>query len=161
MKSKKITIICGIAGLVLLVAGMAVTLALLIKQSPSFRQGVLAKAERNIYEATGARVTVRDFNLSFFPIHLDLYGVVARGGEPQFGEPLLRADHVGAGIEIRSLRGRRWSLRDVVVDRPVVHLFINQAGESNLPQTESNSRKKANVYDVMIRELQLDRKSVV
>jgi translocation and assembly module TamB len=154
VKSKKI-IVLGTAGIIVLLGGMAVTAALLVKQSPSFRQGLLAKAERNIYESTGARVAVRDFSLSFFPLHLDLYGVVAQGSEPQFGEPLLRADHVGAGIEIRSLRGRRWSLRDVVVDRPVVHLFINQAGESNLPQPENNSRRKANVYDVMIRELQL------
>jgi hypothetical protein len=150
----------GTAAVILLVAGMAVTLALLVKQSPSFRQGLLAKAERNIYESTGARVAVRDFSLNFFPLYVDMYGVVVRGTEPQFGEPFLRADHVGAGIAIRSLRGRRWSLRDVVVDRPVVHLFINQAGESNLPQPETNSRTKANVYDLAIRELQL-REAVV
>jgi hypothetical protein len=154
VKSKRI-IIWGTAGVVLLMAAVTVTAALLVKQSPSFRQGLLAKAERNIYESTGASVAVRDFTLSFFPLHVDLYGVVARGSEPPFGEPLLRADHVGAGIEIRSLRGRRWSLRDVVIDRPVVHLFINQAGESNLPQPERAGRKRANVYDLAIRELQL------
>jgi translocation and assembly module TamB len=155
VKSKKIFVVCGCAAVILLVTGMAVTLALLLKQSPSFRQGVLAKAERNIYESTGARVAVRDFNLGFFPLRLDLYGVVARGSEPQFGEPWLRADHVGAGIEIGSLGGRQWSLRDVVVDHPVIRLVVNQAGESNLPQPETNRRKTVNVYDLTIRELQL------
>jgi hypothetical protein len=155
VKSKKIIVVWGCAALILLVAGMAVTLALLLKQSPSFRQGVLAKVERNIYEATGSRLTVRDFNLGFFPLRLDLYGVVARGSEPQFGEPLLRADHVGAGIEIGSLGGRPWSLHDVVVDHPVIRLVVSQAGESNLPQPETNRRKTANVYDLAIRELQL------
>jgi translocation and assembly module TamB len=155
VKSKKI-IIWAIAGAILLVvAGVAVTAALLVKQSPSFRQGLLARAERNIYESTGARVAVRDFSLSFFPLHLDLYGVVAQGSEPQFGEPLLRADHVGAGIEIVSLRGRRWTLSDVVIDRPVVHLFVNQAAESNLPQPEAGGRSKLSIIALTVRELRL------
>ncbi|HEY6306276.1 MAG TPA: hypothetical protein VI488_07415 [Candidatus Angelobacter sp.] len=154
MKSKKI-IIWGTAGVILLVAGMAVTAALLVRHSPSFRQGLMARAERNIYESTGARVVVRDFSLNFFPLHLDLYGVVAHGSEPQFGEPLLRADHVGAGIEIGSLRGRRWRLSDAVIDRPVVHFFVNQAGENNLPQPEGGGKSKTSIVDLAVRELRL------
>lgn len=152
--SKRISIwVC--ASVITLGAVVAICAVLLVKESTSFRQGLLAKVERDIYEATGARVAVRDFSLDFLPLNLDLYGVVVRGNEPQFGEPLLHADHVGAGIEVRSLRGRRWSLRDLVVDHPVVHLFVDQAGQSNLPQPQSGIRRKATVFDLAVRELRL------
>lgn len=154
MRWKRISVWAG-AVIFALGTGAAIIAAVLVKQSPSFRQGLLAKAESDIYETTGARVAVRDFRLDFFPLTFDLYGVVVRGDEPQFGEPLLRADHVGAGIEIRSLLGRKWSLREVFIDHPVVHLFVNQAGESNLPRPESDSRTKANVLDLAVRELRI------
>ena len=154
MTWKRISLWAG-AAIITLATCAAIIVAVLVKQSPSFRQGLLARAESNLYETTGARIAVRDFSLDFFPLNLTLYGVVVRGSEPQFGEPLLRADYVGAGIEMRSLLGRKWSLREVVIDHPVVHLFVNQAGETNLPQPETNSRSKASVFDLSLRELRL------
>jgi hypothetical protein len=62
---------------------------------------------------------------------------------------------VGAGINIDSLSGDKWDLRDVVIDRPVAHLLVNQAGESNLPQPEKNDRSTANIFDVAIQEFVL------
>jgi translocation and assembly module TamB len=151
---KKISVWAGVV-IIALAASGGIIFAVLVKQSPSFRQGLLANTENNIYETTGARVGVRDFNLKFFPLNLDLYGVVVRGNEPQFGEPLLHADHVGARIEIRSLWGHRWSLDEVVIDRPVVHLFVNQSGETNLPQPAKDNRSKTRMFDVAVRHLRL------
>jgi hypothetical protein len=136
-------------------ASTVIITALLVKQSPSFRQGLLAKAENDIYETTGASVAVRDFRLNFLPLHLDLYGLVVRGSEPAFGEPLLHADHVDARIEIRSLWARRLTLGKVVIDRPVFHLFVNQVGDANLPQPAKNARRKASIFDVAARQLRL------
>lgn len=153
MNWKKI-ILWGAAVVMVLVAGVAISAILLVKESPSFRQGLVARVERNIYESTGARVEVRDFSLGFFPLNLDLYGVVVHGTEPQFGQPWLRADHVGAGVNVGSLAGRKWSLRDVVIDGPVAHFFVNQSGESNLPQPEKSTRSTAH-FDLGIRQLQL------
>jgi translocation and assembly module TamB len=154
MKWKRISFWTG-AAIIALATGVFAIAAVLVKQSPSFRQGVLAKAEGRIYEATGARVAVRDFNLDFFPISLDLYGVVVHGSEPQFGEPLLQADRVTAEIEMRTLRGRTWSLRELVIHHPVAHLFVSQAGESNLPQPEKPVASKARIFGLSVRELRL------
>src|SRR5260370_25296791 len=54
-----------------------------------------------------------------------------------------------------SLWSRKWSLRDVVVDRPVAHLVVSQAGESNMPQPEKTEKTKANVFDLAIQKLLL------
>lgn len=151
---KRITVwVC--AAVIALGTGVVLCAALLVKQSPSFRQAVLARMEQNIYETTGARVTVRDFALAFFPLHVDLYGVVMHGNEPQFGEPWLRAEHVGAGIEVRSLGGRSWRLRELVIDYPVVHVVVNQTGESNLPRPERDTGTKTSVFDLTVREVRL------
>lgn len=154
MKWKRISFWAGTA-IIALATGVFAIAAVLVKQSPTFRQGILAKAEGRIYEATGARVAVRDFSLDFFPISLDLYGVVVHGSEPQFGEPLLQADRVTAGIEMRTLRGRTWSLRELVIHHPVVHLVINQTGESNLPQPEKPVAEKARIFAIAVGELRL------
>ena len=112
---KRITI-WVVAAVIAMGAAFAICAAVLVKQSPSFRQAVLAKMERDIYETTGARVAVRDFALAFFPLHLDLYGVVVHGNEPEYSEPWLRAEHVGAGIEHLSLGSRKRRLRELVID---------------------------------------------
>src|SRR5260370_5930510 len=54
-----------------------------------------------------------------------------------------------------SLWSRKWSLRDVVVDRPVAHLVGGQAGESNMPQPEKTDKTMANVFDLAIQKLLL------
>jgi len=143
------------AVVITLVVGIPISMLLLVNHSSAFRQGVLADVERSIYESTGARVAIRDFSLGLFPLNLDLYGVVVHGNEPEFGQPLLHADHVSAGINIDSLSGGKWNLRDVVIDHPVVHLFVNEAGESNLPQPEKRSRSVTDNFDLAIQEFLL------
>jgi len=149
-------IIVGLFAVVItLVVGIPISMLILVNHSQAFRQGVLADVERSIYESTGARVAVRDFSLGLFPLNLDLYGVVVHGNEPEFGQPFLHADHMSAGINIDSLSGGKWNLRGVVIDHPVVHLFVNEAGESNLPQPEKRSRSVTDNFDLAIQELLL------
>lgn len=155
MNWKKI-IVGFFAVVITLVVGIPISMLMLLNHSSAFRQGVLADVERSIYESTGAHVAVRDFNLGLFPLNLDLYGVVVHGNEPEFGQPLLHADHVSAGINMDSRSGGKWNLRDVVIDHPVVHLFVNEAGESNLPQPEKTSRSSTRTFDLAIQEVLLN-----
>jgi hypothetical protein len=136
------------------------TLVLLVKNSSSFRQGVLAQAGHSINASTGARISARDFNLYFFPPKLDLYGVVVHGSEPEFSQPLLYADHVAAELKLSSLRYRRWNLRALVVDHPVVRYSVSASGESNLPQPESKSRSTTHVFDLAIENVLIRRGEV-
>lgn len=141
--------------LVAAIVVVCVALVTLLKNSSSFRQGVLAHAAQTIHESTGARVAARDFHLNFFPIKLDLYGVVVHGSEPEFSQPLLYAEHAGVEVKWSSLRYRRWNLRALVLEHPVVRYAVSASGESNLPQPESTLRNTAHVFDVAIEKVQI------
>jgi translocation and assembly module TamB len=134
---------------------LCVMLVVLVKKSSSFRQAVLAQAEHSVYGRTGARVSARDFTLGFFPLKLDLYGLVVHGSEPEFSQPLMHADHVGAELKLSSLRYRRWNLRSLVVDHPVVHYSVSASGQSNLPQPEDKSRSTTHVFDLAVEKVQI------
>jgi translocation and assembly module TamB len=157
-KWKKI-VLWTLAAMTLLIAGAGVTLVLLVQHSEGFRRSILAKMENSLRESTGARLEVRDFSLRLSHLTVDLYNVVVRGREPGLNRPLLQADHMQAGLTIDSLLNRKWHVRDIIIDHPVVRLSVSRAGESNLPvpPKKSASGSTMNAFDLAIRELRLDR----
>jgi translocation and assembly module TamB len=156
-KWKKISLWTLAAVLVLLmVAG--VTLVLLLEHSEGFRRSILAKVESGLQESAGAKISVRDFNLRLSNLSLDLYNVVVRGTEQDANKPLLQADHLQGGLTIDSVFNRKWHVRDIIIDHPVVHVAVNKAGENNLPKPPKPSTgSKTNVFDLAVRTLKLDR----
>ena len=143
--STVLTIVVGIALIMLL-------------HNESFRRSILAKAENSIQESTGARVEVRDFSLRLSSLSLDLYNVVVHGTETNASGPLLQVDHLQVGLTIDSVLNKKWHVRDLIVDRPIVRLAINRAGENNLPkpQKKDTNSNSVNVFDLAIRELRLN-----
>ncbi len=155
---KKI-VLWSLAGLFILIVGLVFVLVLLLNHSTGFRHDILAKVENSIQESTGAKLEVGDFNLRLSNMTLDLYDIVLRGREADRSRPLLAADHLQVGLTIDSLLGRKWHVRDIVLDHPVVHFEVNKAGENNLPTPpqKKTSSSNTNVFDLAIRELKLDR----
>jgi translocation and assembly module TamB len=155
-KWKKIVLWAVAAILVLLVGGV-VTLVLLLDHNEGFRHSILAKVDKSVRESTGARLEVRDFNLRLSNLSLDLYNVVVHGTEPDPNQPLMAVDHLQVGLTIDSLLHRKWHVRDIIVDHPVVRMAVNKAGENNLPKPEKKSTSSnTNVFDLAIRELRLN-----
>jgi translocation and assembly module TamB len=157
-KWKKI-VLWALAAIVVVIAGIGITLLLLLDHSPSFRQNILAKVENGLQQSTGARLEVRDFNVRLSNLSLDLYNVIVHGREADPSRPLLQVDHLQVGLTIDSLLNRKWHVRDIIVDRPVARMTVNKAGENNLPRPEkkSTSSSNTNVFDLAIRELRLNR----
>lgn len=149
----------GIAGIFVLIIGMVITGVLLLQHNESFRQSLLGKVENSIAESTGARMSVRDFNLHLSTLTLDLYDVIVRGTEKNPDEPLLRADHLGVGLKVLSFVHRTWRLQDVTINHPVVHLFVDKNGENNLPKAKkkSNNQTRTDIFELAIQKLLLDR----
>ena len=152
---------------IILWAVAAVILLIAVSQSPwpccystalHFGSYLLAKVESSIDESTGARVQVKDFDVKLSSLTLDLYSIVVHGSEPAGSPPLLTADHLGVGVTIDSVLGRKWHFRDAVLDHPVAHLLVNRAGENNLPRPpKKSSGSKTDIFDLGIRHLLLDR----
>jgi uncharacterized protein involved in outer membrane biogenesis len=70
----------------------------------------------------------------------------------------MAVDHLQVGLTIDSLLNKKWHVRDIIVDHPVVRMAVNKAGENNLPKPEkkSTSSGNINVFDLAIRELRLN-----
>jgi len=156
-KWKKI-VLWSLAAIIVLLVGTVVTLVLLLNHNEGFRHSILAKVENSVRESTGARLEVRDFNLRLSNLSLDLYNVVVHGTEPDASKPLMAVDHLQVGLTIDSLLNRKWHVRDIIVDHPVVRMAVNKAGENNLPKPEKKSTNSSttNVFDLAIRELRLN-----
>lgn len=147
--------VAGIMGLLVIVIVAAV---LLIENSPGFRQRILAKVESSVAESTGAKLQVQDFHLHLRDLSLDLYGITVHGTEQKPREPLLQADHINVGIKILSLLHRTWRLQDIIIDHPVAHVFVNKAGENNLPKPkQKSSSSSTNLFDLAIQKFVVNR----
>jgi translocation and assembly module TamB len=159
MKKWQKIILWSLAGIVALVFIAVATLVLLLDHSEGFRRNILGKVANSIQESTGARLEVGDFNLRLSNLTLDIYNIVLHGREADPSRPLLQADHLQVGLTIDSLLRRKWHVRDIILDHPVVRMQVNKAGENNLPepQKKSASSSKTNIFDLAILELKLDR----
>ena len=146
MKKWKKIVLWSLAAIIVLVVGAVVTLVLLLHHNEGFRHSILAKVEKSVHESTGARLEVRDFNLKLSNLSLDLYNIVVHGTESDPSKPLMTVDHLQVGLTIDSLLNRKWHVRDIIVDHPVVRLAVNKAGENNLPKPEKKSTQQQHEY---------------
>jgi translocation and assembly module TamB len=157
VKRWKKIVLWSLAAIIVLLVGMVATLVLLLDHNEGFRHSILARVEKSVGESTGARLEVRDFNLRLSNLSLDLYNIVVHGTEPDPSQPLMAVDHLQVGLTIDSLLNRKWHVRDIIVDHPVVRMAVNKAGENNLPKPEEKSTSSnTNVFDLAIRELRLN-----
>lgn len=157
MKKWKKIVLWSLAAIIVLLLGGLVTLVFLLDHNEGFRHSILAKVEKSVQESTGARLEVRDFKLRMSNLSLDLYNVVVHGTESDPSQPLAAVDHLQVGLTIDSLLNKKWHVRDIIVDHPVVRMAVNKAGENNLPKPEKKSTgSSTNVFDLAIRELRLN-----
>lgn len=140
-----------------LIAMGAVAITVLL-HSQRFHSYLLAKAQAIATQSLNARVDVQNFALRFSPLGLDVYGVVVHGANPYPNPPLLQLQHAHVGIGISSIIHRKWYLTDLRLDHPVVQIFVDKNGVSNIPKPKpSNSKSNTTVWDLGIRHTVLDR----
>lgn len=149
------------ACVLLLILIVGVTLSFLFR-SARFHSYVLRTAEEKATETLGVPVHLRNFTVNLGKLDLDLYGVTVEGAAPYASPALLQVDHAEASVRIVSFLQRNWYLNSIRVDRPIVHLYIDKDGHSNLPpfrQRSSNSGSTS-VFDLGVRHAVLDQGEV-
>jgi translocation and assembly module TamB len=146
-----------VGALAALVAILVLAFAVLIN-NPGFHRYLLTTVERQASESLGVPVELQDFRLHLATLSLDLYGVTIHGASPYINPPLLQVQHAEAGVRIVSLLRREWYFSEIRVDRPVVRLFVDKNGVSNLPTFKSsrNSQSNTGVFDLGIRHAVLE-----
>jgi translocation and assembly module TamB len=137
----------GILSLILLVV-IAVAIAL---HSSKVHNYVLSLLEQKASTALNARVQVRDFTLNLHNLTVALNGatIQTRPGDPK---PLLTADRVYADLNVISLLRREWYVNNIEVQHPVVHVYVDKAGNNNFPKLQSSgSSSNTNLFQLGIR----------
>ncbi|HWG20026.1 MAG TPA: translocation/assembly module TamB domain-containing protein [Terracidiphilus sp.] len=146
--------------LVLLIAIVVVAVAVLL-HSQRFHNYILAKVQTAATEDLGTRVDLQNFAVNFSNLTLDIYGVTVHGASPYPDPPLLQLQHAEVGIQIVSILHKKWYLSSFRLDHPVVQVFVDKNGVSNLPKPKpSNSKSNTSIFDLGIRHAILDQGEV-
>ena len=136
--------------LVFLAAVLAGAAAVILSTDVA-RSYVLAMIVQRIQDATGGRVEIG--RLSFHRAHLgaDFYGVRVRGTESGAQAPLFSADRVVVDLGLHLFHRKKVDLQDITLDHPVMHLFIDSQGDSNLPHPQaSTSETSSSIFDMAV-----------
>jgi translocation and assembly module TamB len=140
--------------IVTLLATVAIAVLL---HNARFHEYLRRTVEQKASSSLGVRVQLNNFALNFSTLSLDLYGVTVDGASPYSNPPLLQVDHAEAGVRIVSLVQRTWYLDNFRVDHPVIHVFVDSHGVSNLPTLKTSGKKSnTSVFDLGIRHAVID-----
>jgi translocation and assembly module TamB len=143
----------------LVIAAIAVTIVL---RSARFHNYVLATLQKKASESIGTQVHLQNFALHLSNLSLDLYGLTVHGAAPYPDPPLLQVAHAEVGVRIVSVLHQKWYLDSFVVDRPVVKVFADAHGVTNIPVIKSSGSSSSNtsLFDLGIRHAVLDQGEV-
>lgn len=140
----------GILIVVVLVGGYAYL------KSASFQRFALRKIDEAAEQATGGKTSVGGMDFSLSGLTANLYDITMRGTERADQPPLLHADKLTVQVKIVSLLKKQFSLRELLIDHPVVHLAVSKEGKNNLPTAPpSKSSSHTNVFDLAIGHAQI------
>jgi translocation and assembly module TamB len=156
---KAVAWVTGILIAFLVIAGIALTILL---RSARFHNYVLSTVEKKASETIGTKVQLQNFALNLSSLSLDLYGLTVAGANPYPDPPLLQVAHGEVGIRIVSVLHQKWYLDSLVIDQPVVKVFTDAHGVSNIPTIKSSGSSSSNtsLFDLGIRHAVLDRGAV-
>jgi uncharacterized protein involved in outer membrane biogenesis len=144
--------------IVLIVAGVYVLL-----HNRSFHNYVLRTVQQKATASLGTNVRIQEFALNFSGISptLDVYGAVIDGAQPYPDPPLLQVEHARVGVRIVSVLDKKWYLSDITVNYPVIQVFVDKQGRTNLPAPKSSGgQSNTNLFDLAIQHALLDRGEV-
>ncbi|MGC2400558.1 MAG: translocation/assembly module TamB domain-containing protein [Acidobacteriaceae bacterium] len=148
-----------IAGVVLGFAVVAAIAVSLVFRSAWLHSYVLNKVQKEASASLGVQVQLQNYALRLSDLRLDLYGLTVHGATPYPDPPLLEVAHAEASLRIVSILHKKWYLDSLVIDQPVVKVFSDAHGVTNIPTFKSSGSSSSNttVFDVGIRHAVLDR----
>ena len=131
--------------------------AVMMLNSERFHAYLLSTAQKQASDRLGVPVTLRNFTLHFSHLSLDLYGLTVSGANPYPNPPLLQVQHAEVGVRVVSILRGKWYLDNLRIDQPVVQVFVDKSGVSNLPRPkQSNSKSNTTIFDLGIRHAAID-----
>ena len=148
-----------VASLFVLVVACGVAVISLVNTDRAHRY-LIGAIESRASAALGVPVQFQNITLHLPTLSLDLYGVRVSGADSYPNPPLLQADHLGLGIRIVSVFGRKWYLDQLQLDHPVAWVVVDKNGVSNIPTFKSSGSSNTSLFDLGIRHAVLNRGEV-
>jgi translocation and assembly module TamB len=114
-------------------------------------------AVRKIEAMTGARVEMRGLSINWRSLTVTVNGLVVHGKEPADTEPLFAAEQIQAGLRVDSFWGRKFSLSNLVIQQPRVHIRVEKDGTNNVPAPPRHSKKplRETLFDLHVQHFKL------
>src|SRR5690348_11733470 len=124
----------------LALAAMAagIVLALLVYlESGSFHQRVRRELIAQLERVTGGQVELQKFSWNVWHLEFDVDNLPIHGREKPGYVPYVHIDHAHVAVKISSLLARNIGLRELELQRPVIHLILDHGGGTNQPTPKS------------------------
>jgi translocation and assembly module TamB len=132
-------------------------------RSQRFHNFVLVEVQKRASQSLGVNVELQNYTIHFSGISptADIYGLLVQGTAPFSNLPLLQVEHARIGVRVISLLQKKWYLSEVTVERPVVQIRVDSAGNNNLPHLQSSgSHGVQPLFDLAIRHALLEHGSI-
>ena len=136
--------------LLLLVVGVAALL-----HNGRFHLYLLHKADQIASGRLGTQVTLQNFAVHLSDLSADLYGLAIDGAAPCSTPPLLQVQHIELQFRIVSIWHTKWYFENIRADDPVVRIFTDSRGISNLPTLKSTGSAHTNIFELGVRHASL------
>jgi translocation and assembly module TamB len=141
---------------------LALAAVTVVLHSERFHNYLLSTVQKKASESIGTQVQLQNFALHLSNLNLDLYGLTVHGANPYPDPPLLQVAHAEVGVRIVSVLQKKWYLDSFIVDSPVVKVFTDAHGVTNIPVIKSSGSSSSNtsLFDLGIRHAELDHGTV-
>jgi translocation and assembly module TamB len=129
----------------------------LFLKSRSFQQYAIRTIVQDTNDATGGRAEIGNFDFQLSTLTARLYNITLHGKERPDEPALAQVDKLTLGIKIQSLRQRKFTLNELLVEHPVIHLLVDRKGKSNMPQSPPSQNGSTSVFDLAVGRLLLSK----
>jgi translocation and assembly module TamB len=131
-------------------------------KSTSFQHFALRQIVEKANDATGGRTEIGGLNFDLGTLTAHLYNITLHGTEASDQPPLLRAEELTIRLQIISAIHRKVTLREVVLNHPVLYLQRSHDGTTNVPTPPPapSTSGSTNIFDLGVGHVQLSRGEV-
>src|SRR5207247_5450936 len=158
LSSRRIVLFLAVIALIVgaLAGGIVVYL-----NSPAFKDRAQQYIVREIERRTGAAVTLKNLEWSFWHRRFRLDDLTLRGLEPAEEAPLAHFRRIDVGLNFRMLLEKKIDLFELTFSGPEFHIIVGPDGRTNIPSPPSQPGGKAFDFDISIKNFNVMRGSAL
>ncbi|HEX8797267.1 MAG TPA: hypothetical protein VF772_01580, partial [Terriglobales bacterium] len=107
--------------------------------SPAFEEIVRYRVVAELEKATGGTVELQSLKWNVSKLEVEAKGLTIHGTEPVTQVPLAHADRLYLRLRVVSLVKTQIDLRQLTLERPVIHVIVKPDGSTNVPEPKVRS----------------------